>query len=189
MSKDKSSPNFLKKHPLSVGCALLSLLLIAAIVYRRDAMPSTVTDLEDKAVRGERLKANITNSAQLTEQREALVKTNAAVSSRLVKASELAKNLQYFYRMEAETGTKYIELRQQASPTAVKPGNTYLSVPYTLTVEGSYLQLVTLLRRLENGKHFCRILNATLAGKGSGEPSAALDLLTLTMNLELLGQP
>lgn len=188
MSKEKSSSGFLKKHPLSVGCAVLSVLLIAAIIYRRDAMPAAVSDLDDKTAKGERLAANITNSNQLNEQNEALAKANAVVAGRLVKASELAKNLQYFYRMEAETGTKYIELRQQASPTAVKPGNAYLSVPYTMTVEGSFLQLVTLLRRLENGTHFCRILNTTIT-RGTGDPGTTVSPLTMTMNLELLGQP
>lgn len=188
MSKDKTSPGFLKKHPLSVGCALLSVLLIAGIIYRRDAMPATVTDLEEKTAKGERLTANLTNANQLVEQRDAMAKVNALVAGRLVKASELAKNLQYFYRMEAETATKFIELRQQASPTSVKPGNAYLSVPYTMTVEGSYLQLVTLLRRLENGVHFCRILNATIT-RGAGDPASTVSPLTLTMNLELLGQP
>jgi len=188
MSASKPSLSFLKKHPLSIGCALLSLALIATIVYRRDAMPAAVAELEDKATRGERLKANITNSAQLSEQREALVKANAVISGRLVKASELAKNLQYFYRLESETGTKFTDLRQLPTSGAVKAGSSYLPVPYSVTVEGTYFQLQTFLRRLENGIYYCRVLNTTLSRAVGGE-IAGNQQLTLNLNLELLGQP
>lgn len=189
MSKPKEKPSLsvLKKHPLSIGCACLSVLLIAAIFYRREEVPTVSAAVEERTAKGERLSANITNSAHLTEQREALVQANAAVAGRLVKATELAKNLQYFYRLEAETGTKYTDLRQLPTAAKLAPGTSYQPVPFALTVEGNYFQLVTFLRRLENGVYFCRILNSTLGRTGSDTLSN--QQLTLNLNLELLGQP
>lgn len=187
-TKDKPSLSFLKKQPITLGCALLSVILIGGIVYRRDAVPAAAAEVEDRTTKGERLSANLTNSAHLTEQREALVQANAAVSGRLVRAGELSKNLQYFYRLEAETGTKYTDLKQLPTAAKLAPGTSYQPVPYSVTVEGNYFQLVTFLRRLENGVHFCRVMNSTLSRAGNSE-LLQNQQLTLNLNLELLGQP
>ncbi|MBL9208523.1 MAG: hypothetical protein JNN01_25800 [Opitutaceae bacterium] len=185
--KNEDVVSALKKYPLIFTCALVSAITMVAIYYRRDEMPVATAALDEKSSLSERLKLNIVNSAQLAEQRDALIAANAAVAARLIKASELAKNQQYFYRLEAETGTKYKDLKQLPPTPSIKGGsNAYVAVPYTLVVEGGYSQLLSFMRRLENGSPFCHVSSANLARETS---DISNQLLVLNLSIELLGQP
>ena len=181
---------FIKKNPIGFGCGALCLVLAAAIYYRSDLVPTAVTELEQKSAEAERLGSNLKNAAQLQEQLDAMVAAGKQVDTRLVRPGDLAKNQQYFYKLEADTGTKLVDCRQNALP-AEKDRKTiyYLTVPYTVAVQGEYAQLLGFLRRLESGAHYCRVLSATLTASGTGAGDSPENLLTLTLNLELLGQP
>ena len=68
---------------------------------------------------------------------------------------------------------------------ASKPGKTiFVPIGFTLSAQGNFGQLLDLLHRLENGAHYCRILNASTIKVGS----EGTDLLTLSLTIELLGQ-
>ena len=185
--KNEDVVSALKKYPVIFACGLLSVAILLAIYYRGDVVPAATTELETKTVLSDRLKANLVNSAQLAEQRDALVAANAAIAARLIRASELAKNQQYFYRLEAETGTKYKDLKQlPPTPTIKGGGNAYVAVPYSLVVEGGYSQLLNFMRRLEGGAPFCRVSSVNLTRETS---ELSNPLLVLTLSIELLGQP
>lgn len=176
----------LKKNPVSVACALISLLIGVALYFRSDLVPDTAKLLEQKIAEGERLNANVKNSAQLPEQLAAITEARAEIEKRLVRGSELAKNLQYFYRLEAETGAKLLVMRQ--NPVAApKPGAkpALIGISYTVSFQGPYFTVMEFLRRLESGTHFCRVSQAgiSIIGNNRGGP------LTVSLSLELLGQP
>jgi len=176
----------LKKHPVGFGCGLIALALGAATYYRHQEVPTAEALLEQRTSEGERLKNNIKHSLLLKEQHEALVAANREVGERAIRLGALATNLQYFYRIEAETGTKLVDLRQLAPAPAPKgPAPKYLRIPYSLTVQGDYAKVITFLRRLETGTHFCRINAAVFTPVTTGEPND----VTLALSLELLGLP
>lgn len=171
-----------KKHPVGFGCVLLCLLMIAAIYHRRAAIPERELALEERTAEGNRLSQNIRNSAQLKEQHDALVETNAEIDDRAVRLASLATNQAYFYTLETETGIKLLDLRQ-LTPAATARGATagkHLRVPFAVSVQGDYAKVMNFLRRLESGHHFCRINAASLNGAAE---------VTLTLSLELLGLP
>ena len=180
----------IKKNPVVTGAALLCVLLIAAIYLRLDALPTATEELEAKSAEGKRLAENIKHSAQLAEQLAAVAAANQEIELRLVRTSQLASNLQYFYRLEADTGTKLLDLRQGTAPRAAATGGK-IPVGFNLSVQGSYLQVFDFLRRVESGIHYCRIQTASIVpvdetgGVGLTRPTAA----RLTLNLELLGTP
>ena len=176
----------LKKNPVSVGCGLLSLLIAVAIYFRSDLVPEAAKLLEQKTAEGERLNANVTNAAQLPEQLAAITEARTEIEKRLVRASELAKNYQYFYRLEAETGAKLLSFRQNPVP-APKPGAKpgLIGVGYTLSFQGPYFTVMEFLRRLESGTHFARITQAGIGLTGNNRTGP----LTISVSLELLGQP
>jgi hypothetical protein len=182
----------LKKNPLVTGVVVLSVLLAGAIYYRSDATPEANAALESRSAEGRRLSENIKNSAQLGEHLAALTEANKEINNRLVRVGQLANNLQYFYRLEADTGIKLVDLRQAAPPRTI-PSTGKFPVGFTVSVQGPYPQVFDFLRRLESGSHYCRVLTASLvpaeetggAGTGLMRPSSA----RLTLNLELLGQP
>lgn len=174
----------LKKNPVSVGCAVLTLLLVGGSYWRSDALPEATASLEQKSAEGQRLAANLQNSAQLNEQYTAIAAAGKEITGRLIHPGELAKNLQYFYKIEADTGTKLIELRQ-IPPAAVKGAKpNFIPVTYSVSLLGDYNQVLEYLRRLEHGTHFCRILNAGITGA-----SVERGPLKLSLNVDLLGQP
>jgi hypothetical protein len=102
----------IKKYPIIVVSVALSVGLVLSRLYRQDGLPAATTLLEERTTVGNRLKLNVVNSAQLAEQRAAVVAANAAVSARLIRPAELANNQQFFYRIESETGTRYKDLKQ-----------------------------------------------------------------------------
>jgi hypothetical protein len=189
---------WLKKHPFSAACAGLSVLLVAGYFFRQGSVPEAEALLEQRTTESRRLKANISNSTALKEHVAALEDANAKVNQRLVRSADLAKNQQYFYKIEADTGVKLADLRPggAAAPgarpaAAAGPKKHFSTVPYTCTVQGTYSQLLAFLRKLEQGEHFPRILSASVSVSGGGGEDTASEadpVLSLTIGIELLGQ-
>lgn len=188
---------WLKKHPFGAVCGGLSLLLAAGYFFRQGSVPEAEALLEQRTTESLRLKANITNAVSLKDHVTVLEDANAKVDQRLVRAADLARNQQYFYKIEADTGVKLMDLRPGGAPSSsVKPAATgpkkhFSTVPYSCTVQGTYSQLLAFLRKLEQGEHFPRILSASVgASTGGGEDMAseADPVLSMTLGIEFLGQ-
>ena len=182
----------LKANPISVACGALALALGVGIYFRSDRVPDSEELLDQKASLGERIDANLKNGVQLAEQFAAIAAARHEIESRMIHPDELAKNLQFFYKLEADTGTKLIDLRQVNVVPPGKPGSKpktfYIGVGYAVTVRGDYVRLLDFLRRLESGQRFCRVLTATVGVAGSTDKDRANEL-TLNLTLELLGLP
>ncbi len=184
---------FIKAQPIGFGCGALVVVLGLGIYFRGDMIPDAENLLDQKATLGERLDANLKNGVQLPDQLAAISAAREQMESRLVHPDELAKNQQYFYKLEADTGIKLVDLRQ-IQPPAQRPGAKtgpklfYLPVGYSVAVRGNYAHLLDFLRRLETGSRYCRVMSATVNLAGPTDKDRASDL-TLNLGLELLGQP
>jgi len=176
----------IKRNPVSVGCALFALGLGVLIYLRMDLLPKAASDLEQKVAEGERFNANVNNAAQLPEQLAAITEARTEIEKRLIRAIELPKNLQYFYRLEAETGVKLINLSQNPLPQS-KPGAKLplTGVGFTIAFQGPYFVALEFLRRLETGVHFSRMMSVNMATP-AGNRNAPV---TVSLSLELLSQP
>jgi Tfp pilus assembly protein PilO len=187
-------PNFIKKQPVAVVCALLCVGLAVAIYYGKEALSDANDILAQKKAEGEHLSENVTNASKLDEQFEAMTQATQAIEARLVHTdqSKLATNKQYFYKIEEETQTELAGLSQSGVTASNKnAGKTnYAGVAYSISVEGTYPQLLDFLRRVENGEHFSRVRSLTLSSAGGGESTSGNPgSLSLSLNLELLGLP
>jgi hypothetical protein len=179
----------LKANPISVACGALALTLAVGIYLRSGRVPESEALLDQKATLGERIDANLKNGAQLADQFAAISAARKEIESRLVRPEELAKNLQFFYKLEADTGTKLIDLRQNNLTAGKNKGKGYyLGVGYAVAVRGDYARTLDFLRRLESNQRFCRLLTATISLSASTERDRGSEL-TLNLTLELLGQP
>jgi hypothetical protein len=110
------------------------------------------------------------------------------VAARLVKPADVAVNLQYFLKMEADSGVK-LSFKSPPPTRALK--GSYIAVPYSLDVQGTFKQAMTFVRKLETGDRFCRVLRATLR-RDTGEntnSTKSTDLIRVSLTIELLGQP
>jgi hypothetical protein len=180
---------FVKKNPIGVGCGVLSLALAVAIYMRDDLVPAAITELDQKGALSDRLAANLTYGKDLPDQMQLLNEDNKAINSRLIGAAQILTNQQYFYNLETVTGTKIglTQLTSVAQAKSVK--TTFAPIAFNLNIQGTYPQVLDFLGRLENGLHYYRTLSARCV-KSTGPASAGNpDLLTLTLSLELLGQP
>lgn len=176
----------LKKNPLSITCGVLSMIFIIVIFLRSDTIPEAEGVLAQKSAEGEKLAANIQYSAQLKEQLEAVTASNKEIDSRIVRASQMLTNTQYFYKIENETGVKMIDIRQTTPASVGKPAKgSYLPVSFAVSVQGDLNHILAFLRRVENGTHYSRVLTASCSGN-SAQRNAPL---TLALSLELLGAP
>jgi hypothetical protein len=178
---------FLRKNVISVACVALSLGIGFVLYYRNDNLPDAEKVLQARTQEGELLAANIEDAHDLKEQYAALVAANAAIADRTIKVGQLAENMQYFYRLESDTGTKLSDPRQLGwnPPAKNAPKTNFTQIGFALTAQGDYGQVLDLLRKLESGEHYCRVINLTLrpAGEIRGGP------VVMNLSLELLGTP
>ena len=176
----------IKKYPVVAVSGLISLVLLLALYFRGGKIDEQQIELARVSAESERYRSNISNAAQLQEQLAFLIQANDAVKNRAMDIEGLAQNLQYFYRLELETGVKYSDLRPAAKPpvrgAATKgPAPVYVPLNYIVNVQGDFPQIILFLRRLEQGVYFCRVNSAVASNTGTG--------LTLNLNLDLLGIP
>lgn len=178
---------FIKTQPVAIACGVLCVLLGIGIYIRGDNIPDAEAMLDQKSTLGQRINSNLTNAVSLPDQLTQLTAAREQIEARLVNPEEVAKNQQYFYKLEAETGTKLIELRQ-VSAGKKGPKVNYPPVAYSLSVRGTYVHVLEFLHRLEVGQRYCRINTAALTIQGPSEKDRAGEE-TLMLTFELLGSP
>lgn len=175
-----------KKHPFAFVAGFLAVAL-GVISFNRSASAGESEEALDVLTRqGTQILNNLTASTLLDDQLAELQSIIADIDKRLIRPSELALNLQYFYQLEAETGTLLVDLRPLNLPPVVTGPNApaYIHVPFSVGVQGRFEQLVKFLRMLERGPHFVRITGVNLA------PTHAInaEVLTMMLTLQLLGK-
>ena len=176
----------IKRRPLGVTCFLLSCALVAAIYFRHGALPEAEQLLAQKTDENQKIGLNVSYSAQLKDQTEAIEAFNKEIAARIIRASQLGNNTQYFYTLESDTGVKLLDLRQTTPSIVAKPAKgSFLPVAFSITVQSDLNHVLTFLRQLENGTHYCRVLTATCSGNAATRSAP----LTLALSLELLGTP
>ena len=181
-----------KKHPLSSLCGLLILICGLLVYFRLDAIEVSQAEYEAKAGEAAKMIANVKNAPGLEEQVAEIQALGKDLDTRLINPGQLAVNLQYFYKLESDHAVKLVDVRQ--NPVRTLPGKpNFIPVPFSVTVQGSYDQVMKFLNALQNGKHFCRINTAAFnkpGGTGAGgEAAAGGGEVSVSLNLELLGQP
>jgi hypothetical protein len=178
---------FLRKNVISVTCVAVSIAIGFVLYYGSDDLPEAEKVLAARTQEGELLAANIEDAHDLKEQYAVLVAANNAIADRTIRVGQLAENMQYFYRLESETGTKLSDPRQLPwnPPGKNAPKTNFTPVGFALTAQGEYAQLLDLLKRLENGEHYCRVVTLNMRPQTElrGGP------LLMSMSLDLLGTP
>ncbi len=176
-----------KERPTASVCAVLSVLLLLAVFVRAGALNDARESLDRISREGNRINDNIKNSLNIGEHLDAVQAVAQDVDARLVRPAELARNLQYFYRLEGQTGVRIASLDQRsvaARGEDEEGAGVYVRVPYEMAVEGEFTDLLTFVHAIENGRHFARIRNFEIIRARQTEST----LLSMAMNLELLGQ-
>lgn len=171
-------PAFLKRYPIPVAAAVVSLIIVVTMYLRSGEMDILQADLDDASATAERQRTNISNAALLKDHLAYLTQANKNVRDRTLLASGVGQIRQYFYRLETEVGITYVDLRSGSKVEQAK-GAAYVPINYIVSIQGDFTQIITYLKHLEQGLYFCRINSATLTSAGT--------TMTLNLNLDLLG--
>jgi len=187
--KKLSLGGFIRKNPVLVTSIGVVVLLSAYYGFRCSATPEAEEQLVTVTEEADRLALNLKNSSQLPEQMATIDEAMVQINGKVMQSSALAINLQYFYKLVSDTGTKLIELRQGAISPTVKKDNGYIPVPFVVSVQGEYPKVMAFLQSLESGAYFTRITTMNMApvpGNSLYEDSGT-EMITLSVNLEVLG--
>jgi len=177
----------LKKHPIGFGCGLLAVICAVVLYLRGDLIAENQTEADKQAASAARALTNIKNATNLPEQLAEAQAMTKELEDRLMRAGQLASNLQYFYKLEAENEVKLLDVRQGSVASGKGAGQkNYSGVPYTVSIQGGYKQVMQFIQRLEAGRHFCRFINASFS-KQTG--TAYAQGMAVTLNIEILGTP
>ncbi len=134
-----------KKNKIVVVCAVLSLGLLGGMYFRSGAIAEANAKLEETSKQARRYALNLSMSAHLKDQYDALVAANKAIETRMIRPAEIGINQQYFYKLETDSGVKLLDLRQSGGK--VKKG-TYTPVAFTVAFQGEFPQVIAFMRAL-----------------------------------------
>lgn len=179
----KDIVNAAKKRPIVFICAALIFILLGLMYWRSGEIPELQGQVDDRTSVLRKSKINVTYSVQLDAQLKALTDINQKIKASGLRAENLAQNQQVFYRMEAETGVKLIDIQQRATDSNLAKGavaTVYLPIVFSITIEGDYRELLTFLKKLEAGPTITRVSGATLM-------MSANNALSLSLTVEMLG--
>jgi hypothetical protein len=176
-----------RQYPTLFVCGLCSIVIILFIVARGSGLSDARTELQQMEREGARIDENIKNALDLERHLADLGELTEEVSVRLVNPAELARNLQYFYRLESESGVSITDLTQRGTPSPPTEGEApeYVPVRYDIAVEGNYPNVLEFIYRVESGRHFARFTQMEIVRAQRPDSSA----VRLAINLELLGRP
>ena len=105
------------------------------------------------------------------------------IETNLVVEADPAGNSVYFYQLEKSSGARLDDLNQLNSSPA-SDDNPYRAIPFSLRLTGTFGQVLTFLRGLENGPRLLRVKHYSFARGTAGTENLSLDL-----TVEMLGHP
>lgn len=179
----KDIVNAAKKQPFVFACATLAAILLAFTYWRSGAIPELQSRLDERSLVLQKNKTNVTYSVQLDAHLKALADINGKIKANALRFEDLAQSQRMFYGLEADTGVKLIDLRQQPPDKALPPNSaqlTYVPVVFSLAVEGEYRQILMFSKRIESGGTLSRVSRAVFSIGAKNVPS-------LDMTVEMLG--
>ena len=181
----------IKKHPIAFACGVVCLLCAVAFYFRKDAIDEARAEFETKDKEAKAVSQNARHTSGLAEQVAEMQAAGKVIESRLVRATDLGNNLGFFYLLEKETGVKLIDARQNPLPVTKPnaPKTLYVPVSFSVTLQGTYAQVWSFIRRIETGPHFARLDRFNLGKAEAAGKETVSDQMNASFTVELLGTP
>jgi Tfp pilus assembly protein PilO len=176
-----------KKYPVGVIASAVAVVILGLFFYRHAALAEMQTQVEQRTSDGQRQATNSNYASSLDAQLQSMEVANTTVASRLINPNDLANNLQYFYKLETEAGVKLLNTPRPASEGIKTSKGLYVPVQYAVSVQGSYSQVLTFLRKLEQGVYYCRVKGAVCSQAQQANEKAPAEVV-LSLTVELLGR-
>ncbi len=180
----------LKQYPIAVGGVVFILVFGAAFFMRKSKAP----ELEGERVKLEKkwqdIVDNTREATDIATHMEKISEYSAETQSRLMVRESKALNQQYFYGLEEETGLSLTLLAQSDAPPPPRPPpgkpnlTLYSPVDFSVSVTGTFSEVLDFLYRLENGRYFTRIEGFSTSSTGGADT----DQIQISLKMDILGQ-
>lgn len=184
---------YLKKNYIVTlsGFTILACLIVNFV--RSEQIERLEADHDDLNVRHSRIIKNFKYGSELQADLEEMREMKNEGESRLFRPENLAVNQRYFYQIESATGVSLRNLKQIIVPPPTGKGSKaarkkaaklmYRSISYSITVSGSYEQILNFLKKIEGGNAFVRLSGLVINSSRSNE-NAGIDL---QLGIDVLG--
>jgi Tfp pilus assembly protein PilO len=173
----------LRRYPIPSVSAIVVLVCLLVLYFRIDVVPDLKARLGEVQDQRVQVDLNVVAGATLGDHLAEMRERFAALDARVVQPSELATNMNYFYQLESDTGVSLIDLRQNVTAEKPAPKTQLVGIGYSISLAGSYAQVIGYLNELETGTRLYRLRNFNIQRGRELNQSA----VTLGLNLELLG--
>jgi Tfp pilus assembly protein PilO len=181
----------LLRFPVLFGCGIVLLLLAGITFWRAPMIEELQKQVDVLDQQWMQMQTNSERSTALDEQLQQLIAGAEALQLRLMRASEVAANHEFFYRMERASG---VTIRNFNKGNAVDGPATLAKLPklkhfellpFNLSVDGDFAAVLRFLNELQQSERIIHIerLNVVQQG-GAADPS----VLTANIRCYVLGE-
>ena len=186
MSKDGILSK-ITQYRFAVVAGLVALVLLGVLLMRAPKTGALEELLQTRSDVARRMETNIRQGDDLEEHLRQLREQNTLIDERLMERGEVASNYNYFYQIEEAVGVRVEAIQQRgqaAGVAAARPSvDLYDLIGYSMTVRGSFSDLITFIQELEGGRYFIRLESINLSraqgGSEGSELSAQIELNVL----------
>lgn len=170
-----------RRNPVATLSVMLLIVLGGADWFLWRRWGNLAVESERTRQEGEKMLLSLSSHprihAQFSEANQAL----AYIDSNLAAEADLAGNLDYFYQFEKNTRVRLTNLSQLSSQPPAD-AESFLAIPFSLRLTGSYPQILSYLHALETGPRLVRV-------KSYRFTQAGVEALTADLTVEMLGRP
>ncbi len=183
----------IKQYPIVVGGAVLVILGLVLLFLRFDIHPALSQEHADLDDRWSVMQRNEVAAVGLTEHVERLTEFLEEARSHLLSPTDIAGNHRVFYQIEFNSGARITNL-SPGEPSSqgdgvIKPRlEHFTSIPYRITVEGRFSDVLRFSQALHYGEHLMRVDRFDLTPIAPRAAGERVDSVRLNMVLEVLGR-
>ncbi len=182
MSKNKIA-SVLSSYRFSTISIAAALAAIAFGYYRSATTDEIGVKIDEQRSALGNLKLNITSAQKITDHIAILDQNLEKIKPRIAQGENYALNLQYFYKLEAESGVKITNISKSDDSKGAKTQK--IGTAFNISVEGAYHNTLKFMALAEKFLYFGRINNYTLSLISKTEKEEFQDLVSCTINIEL----
>lgn len=172
-----------RRYPIPFVCGAIAFVCLVAFYFRVDLLSDLEARRNEVLDQRSQMDLNLVAGSSLQEHVVEMRSRFAALEERVVQPSELANNMNYFYQLESSTGVGLADLRQNVTSDKPAPKKQLGGVSYSVSLTGTFAQIIGYFDELENGSRYYRLRSFSLQRGRELNQS----IVALSLNLELLG--
>lgn len=182
----------LKEYPFAIGCLVLMIVCAGVLYLRKDVVAELANREDEVKTRLRMIERNASNAQGLEEDVKALEDAIDTIADRLFHRDERASNTNFFYSLEERADINILQVNQledQAQAFAAdgpRELKGYGAIPYQLTIQGKFSEIIRFLGALRNVEPYLRVSSLQLSS--GGRQKAPDGMLSVQLRIAVLAR-